>query len=102
METFDPESLDDIILGRLRMGVMAFLASSGQASFSELKAATKASDGNLSAHMRKLEDAGYIAIDKRFENRKPLTTATLTETGRAAWLAYLAQMQALIDAQAAE
>lgn len=91
------EGLDDIIHGRLRLGVMAFLASSDAASFGELKTAIGASDGNLSAHLRKLEDAGYIAIDKSFRNRRPLTTASLTPKGRTAWRAYLEKMRTLIE-----
>jgi len=94
------EDLDEVIHGRLRLGVMAYLASTGSASFTDLKARTGATDGNLSAHLRKLEDAGYIAIDKRFEDRRPLTTAKLTAEGRKAWIAYLEQMRALMGSAA--
>lgn len=67
-------SLTDIQTSlRLRLGVMAYLAGVEAADFSELKAALKATQGNLSAHLRTLEDAGYIAIVKSFVNRKPLT-----------------------------
>jgi DNA-binding MarR family transcriptional regulator len=95
-DKFDASQLDEIIHGKLRLGLMAYLSSAKNATFAELKAKTDASDGNLSVHLRKLEDAGYVAIDKRFVNRKPQTSAALTEQGRAAWIAYLDQLRALI------
>lgn len=91
------ETLNEVIHGRLRLGVMAYLASAGSASFGDLKAQTGASDGNLSVHLRKLEEAGYLTIDKAFKDRRPLTTATLTAEGRKAWLAYLEQMRAILE-----
>lgn len=97
-DPFDHTRIDDVIHGRLRLGVMAYLSTAGQASFLELKAKTKATDGNLSAHLAKLEEAGYVAIDKRFEGKKPVTTARLTESGRAAWIAYLDALNALLRA----
>ena len=71
MAGFDIEKLDDVIHGRLRLGVMAYLADVEVASFNELKTVLKVTQGNLSIQLRKLEDAGYIAIDKSFLNRKP-------------------------------
>ena len=93
------EGLDDVIHGKLRLGIMAYLASAESASFSQLKAATGATDGNLSVHLRKLEDANYVDVNKRFEGRKPLTTVSLTKPGRTAWAAYLKRMQDLISGQ---
>jgi DNA-binding MarR family transcriptional regulator len=95
-ENFDASQLDEIIHGKLRLGLMAYLSSAKSATFSELKVKTEASDGNLSVHLRKLEDAGYVAIDKRFVDRKPQTRAALTELGRSAWIAYLDQLRTLI------
>lgn len=98
MSAFDHTALDDVIHGRLRLGVMAYLSAASPASFLELKAKTKATDGNLSAQLSKLEEAGYVEITKRFEGKKPVTEAHLTETGRAAWIAYLDRLRALLSA----
>lgn len=97
MARFDPSDLDDVIHGKLRLGVMAYLASVESATFAELKTRTASSDGNLSVHLRKLEDAGYVGIDKRFVGRRPQTTARLTGAGRTAWIAYLAQLSKLVE-----
>ena len=94
---FDLDAIDDVIHGRLRLGIMAYLAKTDGADFTELKAALNATQGNLSIQLRKLEDVGYITIDKSFVDRKPLTRAQLTRTGRKAFLAYLDAMAKLID-----
>lgn len=96
-EDFDAAALDDAIHGKLRLGLMAYLSSVTTATFTELKQKTGASDGNLSVHLRKLENAGYVAISKSFVDRKPQTRAGLTEAGRAAWIAYLDQLRGLLD-----
>lgn len=93
---FDAGALDDVIHGKLRLAVMAFLSGVESATFNELKSRTSASDGNLSVHLRKLEQAGYVWIDKRFVDRKPQTRAGLTDTGRSAWIAYLDQLRSLL------
>ncbi len=97
MEDFDPNALDEVIHGRLRLGVMAYLASVREASFPELALQTKATNGNLSVHLRKLEEAGYVAQQKRFVGRKPQTLLSLTDKGREAWLAYLGQLETLVN-----
>jgi DNA-binding MarR family transcriptional regulator len=94
---FDVDAIDDVIHGRLRLGIVAYLAKTEVADFTELKDALKATQGNLSIQLRKLEDAGYITIDKSFVDRKPLTRAQLTRAGRKAFLAYLDAMARLID-----
>lgn len=99
MSGFDIDRIDDVIHGRMRLGVMAYLASAEVADFNELKALLKATQGNLSIHLRKLEDAGYITIEKSFLGRKPLTQARLTQAGRTAFVRYLAAMQQLVDTQ---
>jgi len=96
MPPFDIGKLDDVIHGRLRLGIMAYLADAEVASFNELKAALETTQGNLSIQLRKLEDAGYIAIDKSFLNRKPLTRARITPQGRAAFATYLEAIGRLI------
>jgi DNA-binding MarR family transcriptional regulator len=86
---FDIGKLDDVIHGRLRLGIMAYLASAEVADFTELKTALEATQGNLSIQLRKLEDAGYVEIEKSFLNRKPLTRVRLTASGRKAFKDYL-------------
>jgi len=93
---FDYREIDDVIHGRVRLAIMAFLSGAKQAEFGELKARAGVTDGNLSVHLRKLEDAGYVKIEKQFVDRRPLTTAALTDKGRSAWIAYLDRMQALL------
>lgn len=97
MSDFSTGDLDPIIHGKLRLGVMAFLASAGSASFTTLRQKTDATDGNLSTHLRKLEEAGYIKIEKRFEQRKPLSVVSLSDKGRTAWIEYLGKMQTLLS-----
>ena len=97
MDDFDIGGIDEVIHGRLRLGVMAYLAGAGTAEFNELKARLQASDGNLSVHLRKLEDAGYVAIDKSFVGRKPLTRVRLTAEGRKAFLTYLDAIGRLVE-----
>ena len=101
-ESFDYREIDDLIHGRVRLAVMAYLSAVEAADFSELRKKAKVSDGNLSVQLRKLEDAGYLNIDKRFVDRKPQTLCSLTEKGRTAWLAYIERMQSLFSADAAE
>jgi DNA-binding MarR family transcriptional regulator len=96
-DDFDIERIDEVIHGRLRLGVMAYLSTAGAADFTALKARLQATDGNLSVHLRKLEDAGYVAIDKQFVGRKPLTTVTLTDAGRTAFIRYLDAMAHLVN-----
>lgn len=89
MAAFDIGKLDDVIHGRVRLGVMAYLAEAEVADFTELKTLLEVTQGNLSVHLRKLEEAGYVSIDKSFLDRKPLTRVRMTESGRAAFAAYL-------------
>ncbi|MGN6366378.1 winged helix-turn-helix domain-containing protein [Asticcacaulis taihuensis] len=95
-DDFNIEAIDDVIHGRLRLGVMAFLSTAGSADFPLLKSRLQATDGNLSVQLRKLEEAGYVLIEKAFVGKKPQTTVTLTDTGRAAYIGYLDAMRKLI------
>lgn len=95
-DDFDIERIDEVIHGRLRLGVMAYLSTAGIGDFNALKAKLQATDGNLSAHLRKLEDAGYVTIEKTFVGKKPLTRVLITEPGRAAFVAYLDAMASLV------
>ena len=96
MDDFDIDGIDEVIHGRLRLGVMAYLSSRESADFTELKTRLKASDGNLSVHLRKLEEAAYVSIDKSFVDRKPLTRIRLTDAGRSAFVRYLDAMSKLV------
>jgi DNA-binding MarR family transcriptional regulator len=96
MSAFDIGQIDDVIHGRMRLGIMAYLSDAEAADFNELKALLQATQGNLSVHLRKLEDAGYIAIEKSFAGRKPLTRARITPSGREAFAAYLEALGKLI------
>jgi DNA-binding MarR family transcriptional regulator len=95
-DDFDIAAIDDVIHGRVRLGVMAYLSSAGSADFSTLKAKLSITDGNLSVHVSKLEEAGYVAIDKRFVGKKPQTTISITPAGRAAFAAYLNAISKLV------
>jgi DNA-binding MarR family transcriptional regulator len=91
-------ALDRVIHERMRLAIVSALAVNPTLSFSELKALLKTTDGNLSVHARKLEDAGYIACSKSFEGRLPRTDYRLTAAGRRALEHYLSHMEALIEA----
>jgi len=97
MDDFDIEKIDEVIHGRMRLGIMAYLSGADSADFNGLKTRLQATDGNLSTHLRKLEDAGYVAIDKSFVDRKPLTRVTLTPQGRKAFTLYLDAMSRLVS-----
>ncbi|MBS0294742.1 MAG: transcriptional regulator [Proteobacteria bacterium] len=89
MPASDVGKLDEVIHGRLRLGIMVYLADAEVADFTELKTVLEATQGNLSVHLRKLEEAGYVAIDKSFLDRKPLTRIRITPKGRKAFAGYL-------------
>ena len=91
-------ALDRIIHERLRLAIVSALSVNPILTFAELKRLLATTDGNLSVHSRKLEDAGYIAVEKKFEGRVPRTEYRLTASGRAALERYLTHMEALIRA----
>ena len=91
-------ALDRIIHERLRLGIVSALAVNERLTFNDLKRLLQTTDGNLSVHARKLEDAQYIACDKMFEGRVPRTEYRLTSAGRRAFEKYLSHMEALIKA----
>ncbi len=88
--------LDRLIHERIRLGIVSALAVTPEMTFNELKGVLGTTDGNLSVHARKLEEAGYISCTKSFEGRVPKTAYTLTATGRSALEGYLAHMEAII------
>lgn len=93
---FDITRVDDVIHGRVRLGIMTVLVARGGIEFKALRDQLMLTDGNLSTHLRKLEDAGYIMQEKTFVGRRPLTNLSLTEKGRVAFLQYLDTMRALL------
>jgi DNA-binding MarR family transcriptional regulator len=90
--------LDRLIHERLRLGIVSALAANESLTFPELKKLLDATDGNISIHARKLEEAGYITCTKSFAGRKPQTQYALTKAGRDALTKYLNHMEALIRA----
>lgn len=94
----EPQEIDTLIHHRMRLGIVSALAANDSLSFNELKQLMKTTDGNLSVHARKLEDAQYLACEKRFEGRRPKTEYRLTTSGRRALQRYLDHMEALITA----
>ena len=85
--------LDSVIHSRVRLAIMILLLQSETANFTYLKKEIDVSDGNLSTHLRKLEEAKYIKMQKRFENIKPKTTISLTDKGRAALNEYTSNLE---------
>jgi DNA-binding MarR family transcriptional regulator len=93
---FDYQQLDDIIHSRIRLAIMSLLITVEEADFVFIKEKVKATDGNLSVHIKKLEDAGYVTVKKEFLDRKPRTVYSLNSKGRNAFEAYLEQLEKLI------
>jgi DNA-binding MarR family transcriptional regulator len=89
---------DALLHHRQRLGLVSALAAADSLSFNELKGVLDITDGNLSVHARKLEEAGYVTCTKTFENRRPRTDYRLTAPGRQALARYLSHMEAIIRA----
>ena len=83
------QKLDRVIHEKGRMAIMSLLAASPELSFTELRDTLKMTDGNLSVHLKTLQESGYIAVTKSFQERKPLTTCSLTKAGRRAFSEYI-------------
>ena len=94
--TMPPWEIDRLIHERVRLGIVSALAVNGSVTFTDLKGLLNTTDGNLSAHARKLEEAGYVDCRKSFEGRVPKTEYTLTALGRRELQAYLDHMEAII------
>lgn len=93
-----PIPVDRLIHEPLRLAIVSALAATARLTFGDLKQMLGASDGNLSVHARRLEEAGYVACEKTFDGRVPRTTFRLTADGRRALERYLGHMEALIAA----
>jgi len=96
MSDFDYKQLDDVIHSRIRLAIMSILIGVEQADFVFLRNQVKATDGNLCIHLRKLEQAGYIFMEKRFENRKPVSSYQITDKGRKAFEIYLERLSKIL------
>src|SRR6516164_10409718 len=96
MTDFDHNAIDEVMQSRVRIAIVAFLASAGNVDFAGIRDAIKTSDGNTSVHLRKLEEAGYVSVDKRFVQRKPQTRYALTDRGRTALLDHVAHLEMLL------
>jgi DNA-binding MarR family transcriptional regulator len=90
--------LDHLIHERMRLGIITALAPNDSLTFNELKDVLGTTDGNISVHARKLEEAGYVSCEKSFDGRKPRTEYRLTPSGRRAFEKYLNHLEALIHA----
>jgi len=93
----NPVGFDQVIHGRVRLGIVSALAVEESLTFTELKERLNTSDGNISVHARRLEEAGYLAVKKSFDKRIPRTEYRLTSAGRKALKRYLDHMEALIE-----
>ena len=91
------QNLNELFQAKARLGIMTVLASMGGERFLTIKKQLGLTDGNLSAHLRVLEEAGYIEIEKEFVNRKPKTTCRMTPAGREAFLHYLKELERIIQ-----
>lgn len=89
--------MDDLLLSKIRLGVIAELLTAEWVAFSELQRATQTTNGNLGAHLSKLVDANYVAEEKTFVNRRPQTRYRLTQSGRNAFVQHVREMQSLLD-----
>lgn len=102
MTNYDYRQFDPLVHSRIRLSVLAILASIDDAEFTYLRAQVKATDGNLGAHLRRLEEAGYLHVTKHFVDRKPLTRYRITDTGREVFRRYVDSVEQLLRASPAD
>jgi len=91
------QKLDRVIHEAGRMAIMSLLAASRERSFTELRDSLRMTDGNLAMHLRTLQEAGYLAVTKAYEKRRPRTTCSLTAQGRRAFTRYIDTLAAIVD-----
>ena len=89
-------NLDRLIHEKGRLAMMSLMAASTDLSFTEIRDTLSMTDGNLTTHIRTLQEAGYVAVTKSFQNNRPLTTCTLTPKGRAAFAAYIDLLEQIV------
>ena len=96
MKKSDAYEFDPVLTSRVRLAILSALVNLDEAEFVQLKELLDVTQGNLSVHASKLEEAGYLRIDKRFVDKKPLTTFVLTSKGREALVAHVRQLKKLL------
>ena len=89
--------LDRVIHEKVRLALMSLLAASTQLSFTEMRDTLNMTDGNLTAHMRTLQEAGYVSVTKEFQGGRPLTTYSLTAQGRKAFATYINLLEQIVQ-----
>lgn len=89
--------LDRVIHEKGRLGIMSMLAASPELSFTELRDTLAMTDGNLTSHMRTLQESGYVAVSKSYENNRPLTTCSLTAAGKKAFASYIDLLEQILQ-----
>jgi DNA-binding MarR family transcriptional regulator len=96
MKDYDYQQLDEVIHSRIRLAIMTLLISVEQAEFTFIRDKISTTDGNLSIHLRKLEESGYIRVQKRFMERKPVSSYSITTKGHQAFEKYVEQLEQMI------
>lgn len=96
MSEFDYQQLDELIHSRIRLAIVSVLIAVDEAEFNFLKEKVNTTDGNLSVHLRKLEEAGYLTVKKEFADRKPRTSYTLSRKGKKAFEIYVERLGKMI------
>lgn len=96
MTDFNYQEIDDVIHSRIRTAIMAVLISVDEAEFTFIREKINATDGNLSVHLKKLEENNYISVKKEFVDRKPVTRYKITEVGRKAFEDYIKKLESII------
>ena len=96
MPSFDYKKLDSILHSRIRLAIVSVLVSVESIEFTKLRDMVDATDGNMNAQLKKLEDAGYISVKKEFVDKKPTTSYTLTQEGRNQFQAYVEELEKFI------
>src|SRR4051812_9132156 len=99
MSDFDYQQLDDVIHSRIRLAIMAVLVSVDEAEFTFLRKKVNATDGNLSIHLKKLEEADYVAVTKQFVAKKPVSSYKLTRKGRKAFEEYIDRLENMVKSR---
>lgn len=97
MSEYDHRKLDRLVHSRIRLAVLSILAAVDDAEFTYLRDEVNTTDGNLSTHLRKLEDAGYVQVEKGFRDRKPVTRYRMTDAGREAFRDYVDRLGEMVD-----
>lgn len=94
--TLPSMQLDRVIHEKGRMAIVSLLAATPELSFIEMREALSMTDGNLSVHLKTLQEAGYVAVTKSYQDRKPLTTCALTKTGQEAFATYISLLERIV------